>query len=40
MQDVLILSMILVTIFLVLIFAAVIEETIDGAKNTVRRIMG
>jgi len=39
-QDVLILSMILVTIFLVLVFAAVVEGTIDGAKNAVRRIMG
>lgn len=39
MQDVLILSMILVAIFLVLMFAAAIEETMDEVKNTVRRIM-
>jgi len=39
-QDVLILSIILVMIFLLLVFAAVVEELMDGAGNTVRRFMG
>lgn len=40
MQDVLILSILLVGILLFIIFAAVIEEALVGAKNAVRHIMG
>ena len=39
MQDVLILSMILVGILLLVVFAAVIEEMLLGAKNALSRSM-
>ena len=39
MQDVLILSMILIGILVLVVFAAVIEEMLLGAKNAVSRSM-